>query len=297
MRRWPICLAAALLAACTASPARRPEFTGSARPFAPGIASTRYSDIRLTISPDGRTALWFSRDRPGGPGGYDIWMSRRSSAADGAAWSEATSVPVNSAARDFDPAFSADGRFVYFSSDRAGGMGGDDLYRASFDDGAFGIVEPLGAAVNSVGNEWAAMPSPDGRTLLFSSDRRGGAGRMDLHFADVAGSGFAAARAAPGAVNTPDDEFDATFLDDGVTLVFTRAPDLRKDDVTLWLSRRGRSGYDRGVSLPASVNTPGGDAYAPMLDWSRKTSLTFTTRRPVDSANGMDVWVIGYEWK
>jgi hypothetical protein len=40
--------------------------------FAPGIISSEYSDIRLTISPDGRSALWFSRNRPGGPGGYDI---------------------------------------------------------------------------------------------------------------------------------------------------------------------------------------------------------------------------------
>lgn len=285
------------LTACARAPSRHVQFAAEARAFAPGIASTAYSDIRLTISPDGRTALWFSRDRPGGAGGYDIWMSRRSSAAKDGAWSEATPAPLNSAARDFDPAFSADGRFVYFSSDRPGGLGGDDLYRASFDDGVFGAAEHLGAAVNSAGNEWAAMLSPDGRTLLFSSDGRGGAGRMDLYFADVEGSAVAAPHALPGDVNTTDDEFDATFLDDGTTLVFTRAPDLRKDDVTLWLSRRGRAGYDRGVALPASVNTPGGDAYAPMLDWSRRSSLTFTTRRPVDSANGMDVWTIDYEWK
>src|SRR5688572_20471295 len=31
-----------------------------ATPFLPGIASTSFSEIRLTLSPDGRTALWFS---------------------------------------------------------------------------------------------------------------------------------------------------------------------------------------------------------------------------------------------
>jgi hypothetical protein len=293
VRTLAVLLAPLLLAACAASPARRAEFAGEALPFAPGVASTPWSDIRLTISPNGSTALWFSRNRSGGAGGYDIWMSRRT----GETWSAAEPVPFNSATRDFDPAFSADGRHVYFCSDRPGGRGGDDLYRVPFVDGEFGTVEHLGASVNSAGNEWAPMLSPDGRTLLFSSDGRGGAGRMDLFVATRRPDGFAAARVLPGAINTEEDEFDATFLDDGVTVVFTRAPDLRKDDVRLFHARRLRAGYERGNLLPASVNTPGGDAYAPMLDWSRKSHLTFTTRRPVDSPNGMDVYLVEYEWK
>src|SRR5688572_11644627 len=95
------------------------QISGNALEFAPDIISSNYSDIPLTISPDGNTALWFSRNRPGGPGGYDIWISRRMSTG----WSVATPVPFNSPARDFDPAFSRDGRFVYFSSDRPGGRG------------------------------------------------------------------------------------------------------------------------------------------------------------------------------
>jgi TolB protein len=293
MRTVLVLLAPILLATCAATPGRRADFAGEARPFAPGIASTQWSDVRLTISPDGRTALWFSRNRPGGAGGYDIWLSRRA----GGTWGAAEAVSFNSATRDFDPAFSADGRHLYFCSDRAGGLGGDDLYRVSFVGGEFGTVEHLGTAVNSAGNEWAPMLSPDGRTLLFSSDGRGGAGRMDLFVATQRGDGFVETRALPGAINTAEDEFDATFLEDGVTVVFTRAPDLRKGDVRLFHAQRTPTGYDRGDALPAGVNTPGGDAYAPMLDWSRKSRLTFTTRRPVDSPNGVDVYLIEYAWK
>ncbi|MBC8024915.1 MAG: hypothetical protein H7Y89_02900, partial [Steroidobacteraceae bacterium] len=65
-----------MLVACAATPAgRHAIFTGEATRFAPGIVSTQFSDIRLTISHVGRTALWFSRYRPGGAGGYDIWVA------------------------------------------------------------------------------------------------------------------------------------------------------------------------------------------------------------------------------
>jgi TolB protein len=286
---------APVLFAAAATPAEAPAFAPAAERFEPGVVSSNYADIRLTLSPDGRAAMWFSRDRPGGAGGYDVWVSRR----DGDAWSTPAPVPFNSPTRDFDPAFSADGRSVFFCSDRPGGAGGDDLYRVALDaDGRFGDVEWLGADVNTAGNEWAPMLSPDGRTLLFSSDGHAGAGRMDLVTAQVTGSRFAPARPLAGAINTPDDEFDATLLDDGVTIVFTRAPDLRKDDVALFVSRRAANGeYEPGARLPPSVNTPGGDAFAPMLDWSRPHRLMFTTRRPVDSPDGTDLYVIEYAWK
>lgn len=165
------------------------EIVGEAELFAPGIASTDHAEIRLTISPDGRTALWFSRDRPGGPGGYDIWIARR----EGTEWAPATPVSFNSPGRDFDPAFSRDGRFVYFCSDRPGGIGKDDLYRVAVTATGFGTPENLGPQVNSAASEYAPMLSPDGRRLLFSSDRPGGAGRHDLYTARSKGRGFAAA--------------------------------------------------------------------------------------------------------
>ena len=204
----------------------------------PGIASTGYSEIRLTISRDGRTALWFSRDQPGGAGGYDIWMSRRILRG----WEPAQPVPFNSKGRDFDPAFSADGRYVYFCSDRPGGAGGDDIYRVPVHGTGFGIPVNLGPHVNSAGAEFAPMLSPDGSTLLFSSDRPGGAGGHDLLTAKWAADGFAPAAPLAGDINTAANEFDATFLRDGATIVFARAMDFRKDRIDLFHStpQRGR---------------------------------------------------------
>lgn len=261
---------------------------GEAELFAPGIASTGHAEIRLTISPDGRTALWFSRDRPGGPGGYDIWIARREETG----WMPATPVSFNSPGRDFDPAFTRDGRFVYFCSDRPGGFGKDDLYRVAVIATGFGTPENLGPQVNSAANEYAPMLSPDGRHLLFSSDRAGGAGRHDLYTARSKGRGFAAAAPLPGAINTPADEFDASFLADSRTLVFARAPSMKDDRVDLFASTSHGGRYGAGMILPLAVNDPVKDSYGPMLDWSAPDRLTFSSQR--GGAQSMELYRITY---
>src|SRR3546814_8211354 len=103
-RRGMFGLALAFLIGGAAGVESPVEIAGEAELFAPGIASTHHSEIRLTISPDGKTALWFSRDRPSGGGGYDIWTARRAETG----WGAATPVSFNTPGRDFDPAFSAE---------------------------------------------------------------------------------------------------------------------------------------------------------------------------------------------
>lgn len=257
--------------------------------FAPGIASTPHDEIRLTLSPDGKTALWFSRNRPGGPGGYDIWMSRH----DGQRWRPAKPVPFNTPGRDFDPAFSADGRVVYFCSDRAGGHGGDDLYRVSvWNHGRFGEPENLGAAVNSVANEFAPMLSPDGRTLLFSSDRAGGAGGHDLYTAAIIGGVAQHAPPLAGGINTAAQEFDATFLGDGRTVVFARAQDFGSAPVRQFIAYEQDGRYNVGHALPPPLNEPGGDSYGAMLDGSQPGTLTYSARRA--GGQGLDLYRVRY---
>lgn len=282
--RW--LLAASLLPGASA-PAQRVEILGAAEPFAPGIASTAHSEIRLTLSPDGKTALWFSRDRPGGAGGYDIWMARRAAAG----WQPAVPVPFNSPGRDFDPAFSADGRFVYFCSDRPGGAGGDDIWRVAVRGTGFGAPTPLGPTVNSSGKEFAPMLSPDGDTLLFSSDRPGGAGGHDLYTARRTREGFASARPVPGALNTVANEFDPTFLRDGRTIVFARAIDFRTDRVDQYFAVSDAGGYDAGTLLPPAINNAR-DSYGAMLDWSDRDRLTFSGQR--DRQGGMNLYRVRY---
>jgi TolB protein len=268
------------------APAAAFEVTSAAELVLP--ASSAYSEVRLAVSPDGNTMLWGSKDRPGGPGSYDIWSARRT----GEAWSAPAPVSFDTAAKDYDPAYSPDGRYVYFFSDRPGGLGGDDIYRVPVTDDGFGAAEHLDAAVNSAGNEWAPVLLRDGG-LLFASDGRAGAGRHDLFVAAPRGGRFAPAEPVPGAINTAADEFDATELADG-SLVFSRSADINNDPIMLVFAHRGPAGFDAGTLLPATVNVAADWTYGPAIDWRDPSILYFTGSRPEAKLGQRDLYRVHY---
>jgi outer membrane protein OmpA-like peptidoglycan-associated protein/tetratricopeptide (TPR) repeat protein len=84
------------------------------------------------------------------------------------------------------PSVSADGKILYYVSDRPGGYGGYDLYKTNRnDDGTWGAAVNLGPMVNSKGNEKSPFIHPDGQTLYFSSDGRPGMGGYDIFFTKI----------------------------------------------------------------------------------------------------------------
>src|SRR2546426_10667382 len=98
-------------------------------------------------------------------------------------WSAAVNLgpAINSGSNEQHPAISKDGLSLYFASDRAGGMGGLDIYvsqRSSVDD-PWGPPANLGHNINSAGNDLAPTFSPDGHLLYFHSNGRGGGGGAD----------------------------------------------------------------------------------------------------------------------
>ncbi|HEX7768449.1 MAG TPA: hypothetical protein VF422_00310 [Dokdonella sp.] len=268
---------AGLLGACASNaPVPAPGFdpVGEATLFLPGIVSSAYSEIRASVSPDGCCVLWGSTDRPGGAGGWDIWMSRRTEHG----WSPPVAVAFNTPHNEFDPAFSGDGRIVYFFSNRPGGFGGDDLWQVAFDPatGASGEARNLGAALNSAGDEWAPTPSPDGRLLLFASDGRGGAGRHDLFTSRWNDGAWQPAEPLAGEVNGAGDDFDAAFIDGGRALVFARSRDVDTQPIELWVATRVDDRYVDAHALDARVNVEGGWILAPAEDPTRPGVLLFS---------------------
>lgn len=123
----------------------------------------------LELSPDGLT-LWFSSNRPGGPGNDDIWVTTRTVL--GASWttpvlvSELSSPGLDRGMTVFD-----DGRSIAFHSNRAGGAGINDIYvatRPSIVD-AWSTPISIGTPPNSTASEQHPWVSPCGLQLFFHS--------------------------------------------------------------------------------------------------------------------------------
>ena len=249
------------------------------------VVSTAANEVRASVSPDGQRIVWGSTDREDGAGGWDLWQARLKEGR----WQDAQPLAINSDANDFDPMFSADGRWLYFFSNRDGGVGGDDLYRAAVNTDGYGAVENLGAEVNSAGDEWAPTPSVDGRHLLFASDGHGGAGGHDLFVAHWDGEAFTAPRALAG-VNTDADEFDGAWLGDGEAIVFARSVDVENDPIQLQVAQCDGERYTGSAPLELSFNTAEGTTLGPALDWNKPGELLVSGSANSPRAGKMDIY-------
>jgi hypothetical protein len=145
-------------------------------PFGPATPLTELNSSSFDLHP--RTSadelsILFTSLRPEGRGRTDIWRARRS--AVGAAFGAPENVAeVNTDADETGAWLSSDGLQIFFTSNRAGGQGGLDIWRAAraSADAAFGPAEVM-AELNTAGDELDLAFSSTERELLFSSNRDG----------------------------------------------------------------------------------------------------------------------------
>lgn len=85
---------------------------------------------------------------------------------------------------DSQPSIAADGRTLYFASDRPGGYGGIDLYVTKKDPltGQWSLPQNLGPTINTPGDEKTPFMHSDSETLYFSSTGHFGFGDYDIFY-------------------------------------------------------------------------------------------------------------------
>lgn len=87
---------------------------------------------------------------------------------------------------DSQPSVTPDGQYLYFASNRPGGMGGTDIWRCRrLPNGDWSRAENLGSSVNSPGNEKSPFIHADGHTLYFASNGWQGLGGYDMFFINI----------------------------------------------------------------------------------------------------------------
>ena len=138
--------------------------------------NTNSHDGAIALSVDG-FYLFVYRDSGDDHG--DIYMSNSLSGE----WSFPQKLrgEVNSYSWEGSCSMTANGKYLYFSSERGGGFGGKDIYRATLlPDSTWGNVVNLGDSINTALDDDAPFIHPDGITLFYSSKGKNSMGGYDI---------------------------------------------------------------------------------------------------------------------
>jgi outer membrane protein OmpA-like peptidoglycan-associated protein len=137
----------------------------------------------ICLSADGNLLFFTVCGRNDGWGSCDIYYVIKNS--DG--WSKPINAgsKINSSFWEAQPSVSSDKRFLFFSSNRPGGMGGMDLWYSELSDSTKGVLSfktpvNMGSEINSRENDFSPFIHADGVSLYFSSEGKFGMGGSDL---------------------------------------------------------------------------------------------------------------------
>lgn len=182
---------------------------GPAQIFSSKILSS-YHDGPASFTADQNT-MWFSRNLeefkdPENPD-EDLVIGLFSAEKVNGEWTNITAFKYNN--KDYSlacPSVTADGKTLYFTSDKPGGHGQSDIYTSRFENGEWTAPENLGPEVNSDQSETFAFIHGSGR-LYFASNGHKSMGGLDVFYSDPEGTGWTAPVSLGTPINSKADDF------------------------------------------------------------------------------------------
>jgi outer membrane protein OmpA-like peptidoglycan-associated protein len=148
-----------------------------------------YNEGTCTVTADGNVLIYTSCDAPDSFGSCDLFISRKKNGI----WQSPTNmgIKVNSSNWDSQPSLSADGRILFFSSNRKGGFGGNDIwYSVLQEDQSWAQAKNLGSVINTPKDEISPFMFFNNELLFFASNGHLGFGGMDIFISKVEGGEF-----------------------------------------------------------------------------------------------------------
>lgn len=156
----------------------------------------------ISTSPDGQELYIYYDEKGDG----QLWKS----VLVGETWSEPEMLgsDINTSAWETHVTVSADGKTLYFTSNRDGGYGGRDIYRCvKLPNGDWSKALNIGETINTQWEEESPFLSADGKTLYFASKGHNGMGGFDIFYSTLGDDGEWSKPVNLGyPVNTVDDD-------------------------------------------------------------------------------------------
>lgn len=176
--------------------------------------NSKANEGTCTISADGRKLIFTSCTGRKVFGSCDLFESIKV----GNDWTEPVNLGPNINSYDWEsqPSLSADGRTLYFVSDRRGGYGRRDIWYSTLDDnGQWTKAQNLGSPVNTQYEEYSPFIHVNGRTLYFASNGLVGFGGFDLYYSEKQDAGWSLPVNVGSPINDHEDQFSLFITADG----------------------------------------------------------------------------------
>jgi hypothetical protein len=170
--------------------------------------------------------------------------------------------PVNGNDWDSQASESPDGKYLYFSSDRKGGLGNMDLYRSEKGEkGEWKKPVNLGPVINSAQNELMPVVSADGTKLFFKSEAHQNAGGYDIFVSQQTGENVWGQPVNIGyPINTTDDDIHFYPARDGNFAYVAQVDALDKNKSDIYLIEIFSESHPRKFDISGLVILPEGEA-------------------------------------
>ncbi len=183
--------------------------------------SGNHSDRAPQFSPNGKR-LYFGSTRPVNneeKSDYDLWYVDYKGKGK---WKTPKHIPeINSPAHDYQPSVTKKG--IYFTSDREGGLGGQDIYYAKGKKGRFANPVNLGNSVNSEEGDMSAFVNPSEDLMILASGNPNlpSLGNDDLYLFVKKEGKWTFSKSLDDKINSFANEYGAFVSRDGKWLYYT----------------------------------------------------------------------------
>lgn len=214
--------------------------------------NTANQEYLPTVTADDSTLIFTRRSNQ-----EDFYISNRIDANN---WTKAQylSSTINTNGNEGAQCISPDGQYLYFAGcGRADGMGKCDIYFSKLEGNAWSKPQNIGAPINTP--YWESQPSisPDGKTIYFVSDRKGGYGSYDIYLSRYLGNGkwSNAVNLGP-SINTEGSELSPFIHSDNQTLYFSSNgwPGFGEHDI-FYAKKLSNKMFDKAKNIGYPINT------------------------------------------